>query len=73
MNEAAIPALSELLHDPDMRIRLSAFWTIGGLNSPNVFDLLFDFVLDICFFTNEEQAKVSLRKGRLILGHPERI
>jgi len=67
-NENAIPILLTMLHDPNMRIRLSAFWTVAKLNPPDVFDLLFDFVLDVCFFTNEEQAKVSLRKGRMILG-----
>jgi serine/threonine protein kinase len=67
-DESAIPVLLNALHDSDMRIRLSAFWTLASLNPANVFDLLFDFVLDVCFFTNEEQAKVSLRKVRLTLG-----
>jgi pSer/pThr/pTyr-binding forkhead associated (FHA) protein len=50
---------------------VSAFWmsVSASLPSPqDVFDVLFDFSLDVCFFTNEEQAKISLRKGKLTLG-----
>ena len=68
MGEAAIPNLLEVLHDPDMKIRLNAFWGLAQLNPGNVFDMLFDFVLGVCFFTNQDQAKVSLQKGRLVLG-----
>ena len=48
-----IPVLLNTLHDSDMRIRLSAFWTLASLNPANVFDLLFDFVLDVCCTTDE--------------------
>ena len=68
LGEGAIPNLLDLVHDQDMKVRLTAFWEIARLNRSEVVDILFDFVLDVCFFTNEEHAKVSLRKRRLILG-----
>jgi serine/threonine protein kinase len=68
MGAAATPSLLGVLHDPDMKIRLNAFWALVQLNPENVFDMLFDFVLGVCFFTNQDQAKVSLQKGRLVLG-----
>jgi pSer/pThr/pTyr-binding forkhead associated (FHA) protein len=68
MGAAAIPSLLEVLHDPDMKISLNAFWALAQLNSENVFDILFDFVLGVCFFNNQDQAKVGLQKGSLVLG-----
>jgi DNA-binding transcriptional ArsR family regulator len=68
MGAAAIPSLLKALHDPDMKIRLNIFWALAQLNPETVFDILFDFVLGVCFFNNQDQAKVSLQKGSLVLG-----
>lgn len=62
------PVLLSLLRDPEVTVRLTAFWELAKLNPPSVFDLLFDFVVGVAFFTNPDQSKINLRKGRLTLG-----
>jgi predicted Ser/Thr protein kinase len=65
---SSAPALLPFLRDAEAKVRLTAFWELAKLNPPDVFDLLFDFVLDVCFFTNPDQSKISLRRGRITLG-----